>query len=203
MYVYGFQLESTYSGSRVLILGGGDGALLKELVELPDPPSHVTMVEIDGEVMSACSKHMRSVCGEYLEQRRGENFAVIEGDAFEEIKKFERLGTKFDFIFGDLTDTPIDATRSDSNNGGGIVNANSNPDNVSWTFLGQILRQSLSVLEPRNGRYMTHCNGKSVTKALANFETMVTALGLDYARRESFVPSFMETWVFYELFFKN
>jgi len=45
----------------VLILGGGDGGLIKELFELGDNcPAFVTMVDIDEMVMEACSKFMRS-----------------------------------------------------------------------------------------------------------------------------------------------
>jgi spermine synthase len=52
-------------GKEVLILGGGDGGLIKELFELGDnSPAFVTMVDIDEMVMEACSKFMPS--GKYL-----------------------------------------------------------------------------------------------------------------------------------------
>ena len=40
LYTY-VQETANYAGSNVLILGGGDGALLKELMELPTPPAKV------------------------------------------------------------------------------------------------------------------------------------------------------------------
>ena len=40
-----------------MILGGGDGALLHEL--LKEDPKFVTMVDIDEAVMRACKEHMR------------------------------------------------------------------------------------------------------------------------------------------------
>ncbi len=43
-----------YSDKEVLILGGGDGALIKELLDLKRPPKFVTMVDIDEMVMDAC-----------------------------------------------------------------------------------------------------------------------------------------------------
>lgn len=46
---------------------------------------------------------------------------------------------------------------------------------------------------------MTHCQGKSAVSAVNNYEKMAAELGMDILRRESFVPSFMEVWVFYEL----
>ena len=74
-----------YAGSKVLILCGGDGGLLKELLELPKPPNQVTMIDIDDVVMVGCAKHMRSVCGSYLDpgKRMGKNYEVICGDAIE------------------------------------------------------------------------------------------------------------------------
>ena len=46
---YNFQFQ----GKEVLILGGGDGGLLKELLDLPKDqrPSFITMVDIDEVVM--------------------------------------------------------------------------------------------------------------------------------------------------------
>ena len=41
---------------RVLIIGGGDGGVLREV--LRHPVDHVTLVEIDGRVMDLCREHM-------------------------------------------------------------------------------------------------------------------------------------------------
>ena len=46
-----------YKEKEVLILGGGDGALLYEL--LKEKPKFVTMVDIDEVVIKACKEHMR------------------------------------------------------------------------------------------------------------------------------------------------
>ena len=46
-----------YADKEVLILGGGDGALLHEL--LKEKPKFVTMVDIDEVVIDACKEHMR------------------------------------------------------------------------------------------------------------------------------------------------
>lgn len=46
-----------YKDKDVLILGGGDGALLYEL--LKEKPKFVTMVDIDEAVMRSCKEHMR------------------------------------------------------------------------------------------------------------------------------------------------
>ena len=51
---YNFQFQD----KEVLILGGGDGGLLKELLDLPKDqrPSFITMVDID-EVVMYVRKH--------------------------------------------------------------------------------------------------------------------------------------------------
>ena len=46
-----------YKDKEALILGGGDGALLYEL--LKEKPKFVTMVDIDEVVVDACKEHMR------------------------------------------------------------------------------------------------------------------------------------------------
>lgn len=57
-----------------LLLGGGDGALLYEL--LKEKPKYVWMLEIDEVVMTACNKYLRSICGDVLERRKGPNYEV-------------------------------------------------------------------------------------------------------------------------------
>ncbi len=89
------QALSDYSGARVLILGGGDGAILRQLMELPAGArvGRVTMVELDERVMSACSRHMPAVCGDYLEEdnrgRSGGHCQVVVGDAFTYMEQLE------------------------------------------------------------------------------------------------------------------
>ena len=80
---------ANYAGSNVLILGGGDGGVLKELLTLENLPNHVTMVELDEAVMTGCSKYMRSVCGKFLDEqyRLGSNYQVICGDAIQFMEK--------------------------------------------------------------------------------------------------------------------
>lgn len=63
-----------YANKDVCILGGGDGALLYEL--LKESPRYVSMLEIDEMVMQACNVHLRSICGDVLETRKGKNYDV-------------------------------------------------------------------------------------------------------------------------------
>lgn len=66
--------KENYEGKEIVILGGGDGALLWEL--LKENPKHVTMLEIDDVVMKACSQYMRSVCGDCLDIRKTDKYEV-------------------------------------------------------------------------------------------------------------------------------
>lgn len=66
--------KEDYKDKEIVILGGGDGALLYEL--LKENPKNVIMLEIDDVVMKACSKHMRSICGDVLDKRSGDNYQV-------------------------------------------------------------------------------------------------------------------------------
>ncbi len=176
-------LEPEYGDARVLVLGGGDGALLKELLELKRAPRYVTMIDIDATVLDACSEFMPNVCGKYTARRRGDNYNVIVGDAFAEMKRLKEKGDKFDFIFGDLTDTPV------------------LDDDDDKAFSRAVLENALGLLKPSGGRYLTHCNGKNAPEALEAFERLVDErfAGMTRTRYEAFVPSFMEIWVFYEL----
>ena len=87
------QETKNYANSRVLILGGGDGGLLKELLELPKPPKQVIMIDLDDAVMIGCAEHMRSVSGSYMDKdkRKGSNYDVICGDAIEYMEKAKVL----------------------------------------------------------------------------------------------------------------
>ena len=98
-----------YSDKEVLILGGGDGALIKELLDLKRPPKFVTMVDIDEMVMDACQvreknlgkpsrrwimcccwfqEFMPSVCGNYMKRENweGPRHKIIAGCAIEFLK---------------------------------------------------------------------------------------------------------------------
>ena len=99
--------DSVYHQADVLILGGGDGALLAELLH-HHQPRQVTMVELDGAVMRAVRDHMHSVTGGVLDCHTTERYNIITGDALKHLSDCQRENKKYDFIFGDLTDVPID-----------------------------------------------------------------------------------------------
>jgi spermidine synthase len=88
---------ATGAPQRALILGGGEGATLRELLRVPSMRK-ITMVDIDGVVVEACRKHMPQWSAGAFDDPRAE---LIIGDAKAYI---ERSGEAFDVIIGDLTE---------------------------------------------------------------------------------------------------
>ncbi|MBV8162999.1 MAG: methyltransferase domain-containing protein [Candidatus Eremiobacteraeota bacterium] len=82
---------------RALILGGGEGATLRELLRLPSMQK-VTMVDIDGEVVDVCRRYLPEWSAGAFEDARTE---VIVGDAKDYVFSSNE---QFDVIIGDLTE---------------------------------------------------------------------------------------------------
>jgi len=169
-----------YKGKDVLILGGGDGALLHEL--LKEKPKFVTMVDIDEVVIKGCKEHMRSVCGTVLDKMETDQYKILVDDALKWLKTYKEEKKQFDFIFGDLTDIPV-------HQGGS-----------TWAFVRTVIKSALSLL-PVGGKYYTHCNGVNAKSSLHYFEKMLANIGvpIEIEHTEAYVPSFCEKWVFYQL----
>lgn len=178
--------KENYRDKEIVILGGGDGALLWEL--LKEQPKFVTMLELDKVVMDACKKYMRSACGNCLDTYNGANYEIIVGDCVKVLDSYIKEGRKFDYVFGDLTDLPICPT----------------PQGEIWDFIRLILKNSLKVLKP-DGKYMTHANGASCPDSLEMFEKEFEKLQppVSFSQDRAFVPSFMEDWVFYQVSFQK
>ena len=71
-----------------------------------------------------------------------------------------------------------------------------------WQFLKNILEMGVMLLKPNTGKYMTHCIGANATEALVSYEKVLAELAggkCSYTQSKSFVSSFMETWVFYQI----
>ncbi|XP_034104011.1 spermine synthase isoform X4 [Drosophila nasuta] len=173
-----------YEGKEICILGGGDGALLYEL--LKEKPKHVVMLEIDELVMQACNKYLNTICGDVLEKRKTEQYEIIVGDCVEYMKKFIADGRKFDYVFGDLTDIPISGA----------------PIGECWDFIRTIFEHSFKLLKP-DGKFLTHGNGTSCLESLQLFEDQLRLLKpkVKFTTSKAFVPSFMEEWLFYQVTF--
>ncbi|XP_026739566.1 spermine synthase [Trichoplusia ni] len=178
--------KENYEGKEIVILGGGDGALLYEL--LKEKPKYVWMLEIDEVVMTACNKYLRSICGDVLERKKGPNYEVIVEDCMLTVNKFITEGKKVDYVFGDLTDIPISESACGE----------------LWEFMITILNASFKILKP-NGKFMTHGNGATSPESLELYEQELAKLKppVKYTKSRAFVPSFLEDWFFYHISFKT
>jgi len=85
------------SPETILILGGGEGATLREVNKHPTVKK-IVMVDIDEEFVRLCKKHLKKWHGGSFSDKRVE---LIFSDAMEYIK---RTLSKFDVIIADLSD---------------------------------------------------------------------------------------------------
>ena len=80
----------------VLIIGGGDGGCLEEV--LKHPVESATMVELDPGVVDISREHLRSICGDAFEDPRTN---LVIGDGAKFVADTDR---RFDLIIIDSTD---------------------------------------------------------------------------------------------------
>ncbi|XP_014214974.1 spermine synthase [Copidosoma floridanum] len=172
--------KESYEGKEIVILGGGDGGLLHEL--LKENPKHVAMLELDEEVINGCRQHMKKVCGDCLDKRKDHNYEIVIGDCFETLKKMAAENRKVDYVFGDLTEIPI----------------SKEPHGNEWDFIRLILKSSIKILKP-TGKFMTHGNSAALPEALKMYEEELTKLSVTFTKKSVFIPSFYEDWVFYQI----
>jgi spermidine synthase len=88
---------------QVLIIGGGDGGTLREVLRHPEVERAV-LCDIDGEVIR-CARQYFPQCAAALDDPRAE---VIVGDGLAYVEEAAKAGRQFDVILVDSTD-PVDA----------------------------------------------------------------------------------------------
>jgi len=86
------------SPKRVLIIGGGDGGALREV--LKHDPERVVMVEIDREVIDVCRKYLKIDDGAFEDCR----VELRIEDGIEYVRECAKRGEKFDVLIVDGTD---------------------------------------------------------------------------------------------------
>uniref|UniRef100_A0A0K8SA20 PABS domain-containing protein n=1 Tax=Lygus hesperus TaxID=30085 RepID=A0A0K8SA20_LYGHE len=177
--------KEDYRDKEIIILGGGDGALLYEL--LKEKPKLVLMFELDEVVIRGCRTHMREVCGDVLDNMKGPNYEIILGDCIKSLDVMISQGRKFDYVFGDLTDIPVSEEEHDT-----------------WKFIKDIINISLKVMKP-TAKYMTHCIGIACPSAIKSFENHLEELDepVEFSTDVALIPSFLEYWQFYQIWRKG
>ncbi|XP_029417080.1 spermine synthase isoform X2 [Nannospalax galili] len=178
--------KEDYTGKDVLILGGGDGGILCEIVKLK--PKMVTMVEIDQMVIDGCKKYMRRTCGDVLDNLTGDCYQVLIEDCIPVLKRYAKEGREFDYVINDLTAVPI---------------STSPEEDSTWEFLRLILDLSMKVLK-QDGKYFTQGNCVNLTEALSLYEEQLGHLycPVEFSKEIVCVPSYLELWVFYTIWKK-
>ena len=85
---------------QILIIGGGDGGMLEEVLK-HEIVERATLVEIDAGVINVSKRYLRSICGDAFEDPRA-NIIISDG-----VRHVERTNDRYDAVIVDSTD-PID-----------------------------------------------------------------------------------------------
>lgn len=186
-----------YKNKEVLILGGGDGGVLYELLQ--EEPKFVTMAEIDPVVIEACRRYLKP-CGEVLQKLEGPRHKIIIDDCMKVLRKSLQEGKKYDVILNDLTDIPV-CKRQESLT---AFEPNLKQQDNPWHFIEAIFNLSLACLAD-DGFYLNHATGRGNKASLAAYENFLlkSSVPVGYRSRMATVPSFMEIWVFYTVWKKQ
>uniref|UniRef100_A0A8C9B2R5 PABS domain-containing protein n=1 Tax=Prolemur simus TaxID=1328070 RepID=A0A8C9B2R5_PROSS len=162
------------TGKDVLILGGGDGAILCEIT--------------DQMVIDGCKKYMRKTCGDVSDNLKGDCYQVLIEDCIPVLKRYAKEGREFDYVINDLTAVPI---------------STSPEEDSTWEFLRLILDLSVKVLK-QDGKYFTQGNCVNLTEALSLYEEQLGRLycPVEFSKEIVCVPSYLELWVFYTVWKK-
>nr|XP_034307622.1 spermine synthase-like [Crassostrea gigas] len=174
--------RNEFKDKTVLILGGGDGGVLHEL--LKKSPAYVLMAEIDEEVIKACNKHMKRVCGKTLEKLDGANFKIKICDCVLELKEALNTGTAYDYVINDLTEDIVDSEKHSFEH--------------QFKTSSKVLELSMKILKS-GGKYLARGDCLSARYDINRFEEDVRTLGYDFTRTDVHVPSFLETYCVYEV----
>ena len=146
---------------RVLVLGAGEGASLREVLKHREV-THATMVDIDGELVGLCRRHLPEWSQGSFEDPRA-NLVIADGKEW-----VEQSLDRFDVIFMDLTDQ-IDLgpsfqlytqqfyeTLKRRLNPGGIVVVQAGELSVYEYFSHSSIRKTLATVFPYTRSYLQH-----------------------------------------------
>lgn len=97
--------KQSFNGSTVLVLGGGDGQIIRLL--LKHSPEFVMAVEIDEMVVDLSRKYLRGICGDVLDTLPGEKHDIEIGNCINVLQDYVKEGRMFDFVISELTDVNL------------------------------------------------------------------------------------------------
>lgn len=97
-------MSAAKSRSRVLVLGGGDGLAVREILKYPDV-EHIVMVDLDARVVELCRTN-RDIAALNQGSLDSEKLEIRNEDAYEYLERHyqDAPGEEFDVIITDLPD---------------------------------------------------------------------------------------------------
>ena len=156
---------------RVLVLGGGEGATIREILKWQSV-EQVVMVDIDGELVDACQKHLPEMHQGAFDDPRCE---LVIGDALEYLAQFE---SEWDIIISDLSDPVEDSP-------------------AAAFFTKEYFEKCRRLLKP-NGYLVVQASSCSAVELIphARLVNTVKSVFPCVASYSSYVPVFADLWGF-------
>ena len=171
------------SFGRVAILGGGDGGVLRELLDMDRDQNRdlekAVMIDIDEEVTRLSKQYLSGLCGDAFGHPKAE---VVVGDVFEYIETH----TKLDGVIYDLTIDPIRENQS------------------RREFLADLMQKVAGSLKSGGMLNMQCCGtqpfdvetGVSRQEIMADIHAALEHEFTGFVEQRVFIPSYGEAWTF-------
>ena len=168
---------------RVAILGGGDGGVLHELLDIDHVQGRdleqAVMIDIDAEVTRLSREYLPGLCGDAFDHPKAE---VIIGDVFDYIETHKDL----DGVIYDLTIDPV------------------REGQTRREFLQELMQKVAGSLKPGGMLNMQCCGtkpfdpetGVSRQEIMADIESALIGDFHEFMEQRVFIPSFGEAWTF-------
>ncbi len=168
---------------RVAILGGGDGGVMKELLDIDRKQNRelekALMIDIDSEVIRLSKKYLPDLCGNAFEDPKSE---VVIADVFEYLGDSE----PFDAVIYDLTIDPV------------------REEQTRREFLQELMEKVANALHSNGMLNMQCCGTQSYDQLtgvrreeiMNDIYSALKPFFSDFSEQQVFVPSFGEAWTF-------
>lgn len=179
---------SARPSKRVLIVGGGEGATAREVLKWStESVAHVDWVDIDGDLVNLCRRHLSWADDPVYNDRRLHYFPM-------DIREFWASNTvKYDVVILDLPDPDVDA-----------LSALMSPP-VSPPLYGCVFWETLVTQLTPGGAIATHCgpvapggDGDRLRAGLEWIASLARRFGpSDGHAYHTFIPSFQSQWGFW------